>query len=474
MIEARDFRVGQVPNGSKFSCNTCHTSGGGTPRNDFGLQIQKTFLVNESGQFNVNWGPLLASLDSDNDGVTNGQELLDPYGQWAEGDASPGSSDFVTSAGLSNSNPLSILTINFSGMTPHVGQMLYLKVYDKTDMKEVGRTSITVSESFTINMDVILTGHNYNIDFFADHNGNGLYDSAPIDHTWRLELNNAQGSDVIDFTHNTNFVELDWDYLLTVNFVAMTPHIGQLLELRVEDDLTSEEVVRKRIEFIPSADFSVELPGIKMSKEYKVEMYADLNKNGTYDAPPIDHAWEIKFTNTTGDVATEFTHNTDFKDVGWKYQYTLNLINMTPHIGQQMYIRVVRSDNSEEAGRKSVVIPGAEFSISIPQIEIDHDYNVDFFSDHNGNGTYDAPPTDHAWRMTFNSSTGNFVQNFIHNTNFVDIQWNDVTAVEDEIFAEVPNEYLLSQNYPNPFNPETRIKFSLSDASFVNIKVLMI
>ncbi len=28
-------------------------------------------------------------------------------------------------------------------------------------------------------------------------------------------------------------------------------------------------------------------------------------------------------------------------------------------------------------------------------------------ADHNGNGLYDAPSTDHAWRLAFNSSTGN-------------------------------------------------------------------
>ena len=29
-VNARNFRVNQIPNGGKFSCNTCHTSGGGS------------------------------------------------------------------------------------------------------------------------------------------------------------------------------------------------------------------------------------------------------------------------------------------------------------------------------------------------------------------------------------------------------------------------------------------------------------
>ncbi|MBK7105702.1 MAG: T9SS type A sorting domain-containing protein [Ignavibacteriae bacterium] len=470
-ISARDFRVAQIPNGNKFSCNTCHTNGGGTPRNDFGKLVAKSFLVQSGSQFNVNWNPLLASLDADNDGVTNGQELLDPYGQWLTGSANPGDANSVTSAGLNSSKPQTTLTINFSSMTPHVGQMLYLRVYDRTDMKEVGRTSSTISENFTLTLDVLLAGHSYYIDFFADHNSNGLYDIPPTDHAWRLELPEAQGNDILEFIHNTNFTNIDWNYLLTINFTEMTPHIGQLLEIRLEDDLTSEEIIRKRIEFVPSANFTIELPGIVVGREYKIEMYADHNGNGSYDAPPTDHAYEIKFENNTGNFSTTFTHNTDFKDIGWKYLLTLNLLNMTPHDNQQIFVRVLRNDTGEEIGRKSAIIPGANFSISIPQIELGHDYKIDFFADHNGNGSYDAPPTDHAWRINFNSSTGNFVTNFIHNTSFTDIQWNDVTSVEDNVLSEIPKQFSLSQNYPNPFNPVTKIRFALPEASVVKVKI---
>jgi hypothetical protein len=468
IIEARNYRVSQIPNGSKFSCNTCHTSGGGTPRNDFGKLIQKSFLVQEGSQFNTKWGPLLASLDADNDGVTNGQELQDPYGIWTEGTAAPGDETMVTSAGLSATSPLSSLTVNFSSMNPHIGQTLYLRVFDKTDMKEVGRTSVTITESFSVSLDAILIGHNYNIDFFADQNGNG-YDFPTSDHSWRIELNNAQSSDVLDFAHNTNFTDIKWPNLLTINFTGMTPHVDQLLEIRVEDDLTSKEIGRKRIEFIPSASFIVEFPGIEIGREYKIEMYADFNKNGVYDEPPVDHAWEVKFENTLGDFSVDFSHNTDFKDIGWKYLYTLNFVDLSPHIGQLLEMRVVRNDNSEEVNRTSVIVPGAQFSLRIPQIEIGHDYNVEFYADHNGNGIYDAPSTDHAWRISFNSNTGNFVQNFLHNANFTDINWSNITGVEEETIT--PNSFALNQNYPNPFNPTTTITFNLDEGSNVLLKV---
>ena len=35
----------------------------------------------------------------------------------------------------------------------------------------------------------------------------------------------------------------------------------------------------------------------------------------------------------------------------------------------------------------------------------------------------------------------------------------------------IPNKISLSQNYPNPFNPSTTIKFTLTDESFVSLKI---
>lgn len=471
VLQAREWRVFQIPNAAKFSCNTCHTGGGGTPRNDFGRLVEKSFLVNDKGQLNANWGPLLASLDADNDGVTNGEELQDPYGMWKEGQQAPGIFSLVTAPGQSDANPLSSLTVNFSGMSPHIGEMLYLRLYDRTNMQEAGRVSSVISQNFSLNLNLVIVGHSYYIDFFADHNGNGLYDAPPVDHAWRMELPRAVGNDVVEFTHNTNFTDIDWPYMLTINFSGMTPHLGELLEIRVTDALTSEEITRKRIESVPASDFSVDLPGLKLNGEYNVEMYADHNKNGLYDAPPTDHAWKFNFTDNTGDFASTFIHNTNFTDINWQYLLTLNLIGMTPHLGEKLFMRVADTGNSKEIGRKSVIIPSVDFSITVPKIDIGHSYNIDFFADHNGNGIYDAPPSDHAWRISFANTSGNVVQNFTHNTNFTDINWPDLTDVFENETTKIPADFSLAQNYPNPFNPETKIEFAVPEAADVLIGI---
>lgn len=98
--EARSFRVAMLPN-APASCNTCHTAGGGSPRNSFGLAVEA--LVTPNGQ-EVFWSSVLAEMDSDGDGFTNGEELGDPDGDGMAEDGftatEPGSADsFPVSAG---------------------------------------------------------------------------------------------------------------------------------------------------------------------------------------------------------------------------------------------------------------------------------------------------------------------------------------------------------------------------------------
>jgi len=369
-------------------------------------------------------------------------------------------------------SPNANVTVHFTGMSPHLNQNLYLRVVDKGTMKETGRISQQITTAnFDITLDAVASGRSYFVDFFADFNSNGLYDAPPVDHAWRLELNNAVGGDELNFAHNTNFTDIKWSYELTVNFIGMSPHLGQLLELRVENNNNNTEVDRIKIPSVPSANFSVQIVGLQLNTEYKIEFYADASGNGLYDSPPTDHAWSISFTNTTGDVSQDFTHNTNFTDINWKYLLTVNFLAMSPHLGQLFELRVVRQDNQVEIGRvsiPSVLVP--DFTVYIPEFELNHGYNIDFYADHNGNGIYDSPPTDHAWRLSFNSSTGDVIQDFTHNTNFTDIQWPNTSAV-NELETSGMKDYQLYQNYPNPFNPSTKIRFNVPSKEFVTLKV---
>jgi uncharacterized protein (DUF2141 family) len=363
------------------------------------------------------------------------------------------------------------ITVSFTNMTPHLNQDLYLRVVDKSTLKETGRTVVPVSSAdFNVTLTAVESGGSYFIDFFADHNGNGRYDSPPVDHTWRLELNNAAGNDIINFTHSTAFTDIAWQNILTIDFEGMTPHLGQMLEIKLENSTVEKEIDRIKIASIESASFSVQLVGLVDPGDYSIEFYADHNSNGLYDAPPVDHAWKIGFDYTGGNVHIDFTHNTNFSDVKWNYLLNVEFTGMTPHLGQLFELRVVKTENQEEVGRvtlPSVLVP--DFTVYVPGFDLNKDYNIDFYADHNGNGSYNAPPADHAWRLNFNSSKGDFTSSFLHNTSFTDIQWPDVTSTDDDISTTY--SFVLEQNYPNPFNPVTAISYEVPVKNHVILKV---
>ncbi len=411
-----------------------------------------------------------------------------------------------------------MLTVNFTGMNPHVGQTLWLAVIDNETHKEIARVEQVVSQSFSIEAMGLEKGKSYHVDFFSDHNKNGVYDTPPTDHAWRSEVDNVSSNVVIDFAHNTTFTDIAWKNKLTVNFSGMTPHLNQMLTLYVKQADTNVNVDTLMVDPIASPAFNISSYKIKPGLSYHIDFFADHNKNGMYDAPPADHAWRIDLNNVLGDTTVNFVHNTKFTDIlgpvshkitvssgkftpaiqtitagdtviwtniqgshnvngtqakfpsnpesfgndigeGWTYKFvftkpgtydyqcdphaiygmvgkiivnpnpatgpytlTVNFTGMNPHIGQTLWLAVIDKATQTEIARVEQVV-SQSFSIEVMGLEKGKSYHVDFFSDHNKNGVYDAPPTDHAWRSEVDNVSSNVTIDFAHNTTFTDIAW---------------------------------------------------
>ncbi len=103
---------------------------------------------------------------------------------------------------------------------------------------------------------------------------------------------------------------------------------------------------------------------------------------------------------------------------------TLEFREMGPHVGQLFELRVVEIDTGREIARYAISeIEGASFDFEVPDLVIGASYRIDFYADANGNGLYDAPPADHAWRVEFPDVQGDATLTFIHNVDFSDIEW---------------------------------------------------
>ena len=207
------------------------------------------------------------------------------------------------------------MVVNLSGMTPHAGQESYFALIDAATGEVEDRESEIVSDSFTVEFSKSMTGSTYRVDFFSDHNGNGYYDAPPTDHAWRLEFESTAGDDTLNFVHNTNFTDVMWKHRLRVRFSGMTPHVGQMLTLYVRDLASGAYLDTVIMGSIEAAEFDVESHVVEAGNSYQVDFYADHNGNGSYDAPPADHAWRLESGVAMGDVDLEFVHNTNFTDI---------------------------------------------------------------------------------------------------------------------------------------------------------------
>jgi hypothetical protein len=116
------------------------------------------------------------------------------------------------------------------------------------------------------------------------------------------------------------------------------------------------------------------------------------------------------------------------------YSLYLDLTGMTPHIGQDLYYRAIDLDNDVLVGSGVIALDDADtlFAVADGGIIVDDgDYRVDFYADFNGNGVYDAPSSDHAWREEIMGTVGDDTISFAHNTNFTDIAWSDEMEPND-------------------------------------------
>jgi len=211
---------------------------------------------------------------------------------------------------------LNTLTLNFSQMSPHVGDDIWMAVIETGTMTEVGRSHAVGDLVFVMEIPGILEdGKSYQVDFFADENKNGHYDPPGADHAWRLQIEDAQGDETLAFSHEIAFTDIEWKHRLRLALTGMAANTGQEMVLYVRDLGTGNYLDTVSVDAIPSDEFTMDSYVIGPGGSYMLDFYADLNGNGLYDAPPVDQAWRILSGTTVGDLQLDFSHNQDFTDI---------------------------------------------------------------------------------------------------------------------------------------------------------------
>ena len=103
---------------------------------------------------------------------------------------------------------------------------------------------------------------------------------------------------------------------------------------------------------------------------------------------------------------------------------TITFEAMDPHIGQAFALRVVERPSGREVARFAIPeIAATTFDLEVADLALGASYRIDFYADLSGNGRYDAPPIDHAWRLEVADIQGDTTLSFAHTTEFIDIAW---------------------------------------------------
>lgn len=105
-----------------------------------------------------------------------------------------------------------LITLNLSGMTPHLGQMIKARLVEVpagTQVAETTLVSLSNAElKFVFSGE---SGKSYNLDYFADVDGNKVYSKPPADHAWRKTVPalHHQGA-TITASHDVNFTDIQY------------------------------------------------------------------------------------------------------------------------------------------------------------------------------------------------------------------------------------------------------------------------
>jgi hypothetical protein len=216
---------------------------------------------------------------------------------------------------------------------------------------------------------------------------------------------------------------------LSLEMTKMTPHKGQRLELRVVNEANKILSVGI-VESVGGDTLNLVLPkSVLAGAKSRLDFFADFDESGTYDAPPTDHAWTLPIP--AGDEPElAFEHVAEFDDIEdpavttFGEDFEIEFTGMTPHVGQAFQLRVLHDAGAHVVLWYSSVLSQADFKIAVPGIVAEGgEYQVDFSVDHNKNEKWDAPPEDHAWRLSGKATGDGLKLEFSHNTEFTDVNF---------------------------------------------------
>ena len=112
---------------------------------------------------------------------------------------------------------------------------------------------------------------------------------------------------------------------LTLHVQGMEAYVGQRFEIRLIEGRSGLEVERVILSAVAASSFDITFSGTLSGTIYRLAIAADANRNGRYDPPPTDHAWQLDVLASDDPLEVSFLPREDFVDVGWENDSTVPL-----------------------------------------------------------------------------------------------------------------------------------------------------
>jgi hypothetical protein len=217
------------------------------------------------------------------------------------------------------------LVFTGTGFAVHDGAKIAVSV-TRDDTKEVVAGKVVAAQSgdsFSFSWPGLLApGVTYNVDYYADANGNKACDAPTADHVWRRVIAPTD-TGALTVTHDANWINqcpsfstLASRRSLTFKGTGFAVHTGRRVDVVVSRTKDGAAIAHSGYAALEGDALSFGWEGLlEVGEAYTVDYFADNNGDGTCNAPPDDHVWRQSIPAVTGDVALAVVHDTNWVNV---------------------------------------------------------------------------------------------------------------------------------------------------------------
>jgi hypothetical protein len=213
-------------------------------------------------------------------------------------------------------------TLRARSMMQFVGRPFNVWVVESTGGHVIGYATTTSIEGddAELRLPSLVPEGDYRADVFVDGNANGVYDGPAIDSSWSVMIPSLASATAMlsgtDPTVDLNTLQRIAGTTFTAQLTGFdADEVGHRFELRVIDPGSLATVGSYVLPQLTNSQLSVTLPDIlDDGTSYNVDFWVDVDGNGVYSGPPLDHTWRVMISSSTMD----FTRTDTYTELDWR------------------------------------------------------------------------------------------------------------------------------------------------------------